>query len=210
MVIENTALRIHALIQRRGSNDTAGTVKRILYCHGFASNFDPEKEKVRALSTLAPVDGVTVDYTFPPEGLFSVFSNAIVSPKSTLIIGTSMGGFFAAWLGSKLNLPFIAINPAIAPAKALQKYVGEGHTHLGIPFFLSQEVVNAYTDLQFRLDGDGTVVLNLGDQVIDPHETIKTIDDRCPLITFSGGSHRFDHINALLPLIRDRFFKLAQ
>ena len=67
-------------------------------------------------------------------------------------------------------------------------------------------MVDAYAGLKFRLDGDGTIVLDLGDEVIDPHETIKAVENRRPLIAFSGGSHRFDHMKALLPRVQGRFF----
>lgn len=33
----------------------------IFYCHGWGSHFDPGKAKIRALSRMGPVDGVTVD-----------------------------------------------------------------------------------------------------------------------------------------------------
>ena len=205
MVIEHRASAHPAIERAQARGGTACVVQRILYCHGFASNFDPAKEKVRALSTLAPVDGVTVDYTLPPSQVFAAFSGAIVAPKNTLIVGTSMGGFFAAWLGCELGLPFIAINPAITPANALRKYIGVGPTHYGTTFDLKQEVTDAYSGLPFRADGDGIVVLDLGDEVIDAHATITALKNRIPLITFPGGSHRFDHMHAFLPEIQRRF-----
>ena len=205
MVIEHRA-SAHPAIERAQAHGVAACfVQRILYCHGFASNFDPEKEKVRALSTLAPVEGVTVDYTLPPSQVFAAFSGAIVAPKNTLIVGTSMGGFFAAWLGCELGLPFIAINPAITPARSLRKYIGVGRTYYGTTFDLKQEVTEAYKGLPFRVDGDGTVVLDLGDEVINAHATIAAVENRLPLIEFPGGSHRFDHMHALLPEIQRRF-----
>jgi predicted esterase YcpF (UPF0227 family) len=206
MGIDKITPSIHPINKPWKAPEGACAVQRILYCHGFASNFDPEKDKVRALATLAPVDGVTVDYTRPPADVFATFSGAMAAPKNTLIVGTSMGGFFAAWLGCELGLPFIAINPAISPAKSLRKHIGAGRTHFGAPFLLSQEVVDAYAGLNFRLDGDGTIVLDLGDEVIDPQETIAAVENRLPFIDFSGGSHRFDHMKALLPTIQGRFF----
>ena len=52
--------RIRPLMQR-------ANVARIYYCHGFASHFETNKDKVRALSAAAIVDGNTVDYTLPPH-----------------------------------------------------------------------------------------------------------------------------------------------
>lgn len=210
MDINSPAFVYRSVHQPQANRGTERAVERILYCHGFASNFDPDKEKVRALSTLAPVDGVTVDYTMMPQDVFAAFAKAMTAPQNSLITGTSMGGFYSAWLGSELGLPFVSINPAITPAKSLRKYIGAGTTHFGEPFFLSSDVVDAYIDLEFRLDGNGIIALDLGDEVINARETIEAVNNRLPLIKFDGGSHRFDHMNALVPLIQSRFFRATQ
>jgi len=180
-------------------------VDRIMYCHGFASSFDPQKDKVKALSMLAPVQGVTVDYTSLPEKVFEAFAAELQGPSRTLIIGTSMGGFFAAWLGGAFNRPFIAINPAVSPAISLQKYLGQGQTHFGTPYDLKREVVRAYQDIPFRLDGTGEIVLDLGDEVIDARDTLAMVANRLPITTFEGGSHRFDHMSELLTILAEKF-----
>ncbi|WP_223428473.1 YqiA/YcfP family alpha/beta fold hydrolase [Tateyamaria pelophila] len=180
-------------------------VDQIMYCHGFASNFDPQKDKVKALSMLAPVQGVTVDYTCPPEKVFEAFAAELQGPSRTLIVGTSMGGFLAAWLGSAFNLPFIAINPAVSPATSLQKYLGRGQTHFGTPYDLKKEVVRAYQDIPFRLDGPGEIVLDLGDEVINPQKTLAMVANQLPVTTFEGGSHRFDHMVELVKILAGKF-----
>jgi len=193
-------------VDRRQQLDT-GTrrIDRILYCHGFASNFDPAKDKVQMLATFAPVYGVTVDYTLHPREVFATYARALQDQPTTLVIGTSMGGFFAAWLGSELGLPFIAINPALSPAISLRKHIGKGTTHFGTEFVLKREVVDAYADLPFRLDGEGEIMLDLGDEVIDAHAALTEIGSRLPVTSFEGGSHRFDHMQELLEIIRERF-----
>lgn len=113
-------------------------------------------------------------------------------------MGTSLGGFFAAWVGSELNLPFVAINPAIRPGRSLRAYLGEGVTHFGAPFLLTEGVVDAYRDLTFRTDGPGRVALDIGDEVISSRETLTEVCDQLPTLTFPGGSHRFEHMDALV------------
>jgi predicted esterase YcpF (UPF0227 family) len=181
------------------------TINQIMYCHGFASNFEPRKDKVKALSMLAPVQGVTIDYTCPPEKIFEAFAAELQGSTRTLIVGTSMGGFFATWLGSVFNLPFISINPAVSPATSLQKYIGRGQTHFGTPYDLKREVVQSYQDIPFRLDGPGEIVLDLGDEVIDAQETQAVVSNRLPITTFEGGSHRFDHMSELLVMLAEKF-----
>lgn len=172
----------------------------VLYCHGFASSFDPDKPKVRELERVAPVRGVTVDYARPPVEAFNAHLDALKGAERPLIVGTSLGGFFAAWVGSELNLPFVAINPSIRPFRSLRAYLGEGVTHFGAPFLLTEEVVDAYRDLPFRTDGPGRVVLDMGDEVIRSQNTLDAVTD-LPVLTFPGGSHRFDHMAELVDLL---------
>jgi hypothetical protein len=118
-----------------------------------------------------------------------------------------MGGFFAAWLGTELGFPYVAINPAVTPSHSLRKHIGEGATHYGTRFTLREETVEAYTALPFRMDGQGLVALDMGDKVIDPQGTLQIVGDRLPVVTLPGGSHRFDHTHKLTAVIRSMFFR---
>jgi predicted esterase YcpF (UPF0227 family) len=191
--------RIRPLMQR-------ANVDRIYYCHGFASNFDSNKDKVRVLSAAAIVDGNTVDYTLPPHKVFESFQKAMSARRNYLFVGTSMGGFFAAWLGTELGFPYVAINLAVTPSHSLQKYIGDSATHYGTRFTLREETVEAYSALPFRMDGQGLVALDMGDKVIDPQRTLQIVGDTLPIVTFPGGSHRFDHMREITEHIRNNFF----
>ncbi len=41
-----------------------------------------------------------------------------------VLMGTSLGGFWARRLGHELGKPWIALNPAIQPSQSLRRYVG--------------------------------------------------------------------------------------
>lgn len=191
---EDIAQRLRPMMQDSG-------LDRLFLCHGFASHFDRNKDKARLLGKIAAVDGITVDYTCPPGHIFASFESAIRAQGSELLVGTSMGGFFAAWLGAELNIPFVALNPAVAPAQSLRKYIGEGDTHFGTRYSLNAETVDAYANLPFRTDGRGCVALDMGDEVIDPHHTLNCIGDALPVLIYPGGSHRFDHLPELTSVI---------
>lgn len=178
--------------------------RRIVYLHGFASRFDANKSKIIALATLLPIEGESVDYTCPPSDAFDTFARLLRKGPTPLIVGTSLGGFFAAWLGAELRLPFIAINPSIRPAVTLQRYIGDGTTHSGTPFHLSAAVVAAYSALPFRTDGQGEVVLDAGDTVLDASETLALIAGRLPVTVYEGGSHRFEHMADFVANLRPR------
>ena len=157
-------------------------------------------------SSAAGAKGIslTVDYTKPPKDVFDTYFNFITSDPKTLIIGTSLGGYFAAWLGAETGYPFIAINPAINPAVTLWKYLGKGSTYFGSPFDLKPEVIEAYADLPFRMDGAGEVMLDEGDEVLSSAETTSYVGSKLPVTMFSGGSHRFDHMDQLAVILKHR------
>ena len=170
----------------------------ILYCHGWGSRFDQSKNKIRTLAKLRPVDGVTVDYTMHPRVVFKEYAARLKLHPRAIVVGTSLGGFYAAWLGAELDRPFIAINPSIVPSKTLQAYVGHGVNHVGEPFELTEGCVTAYDALSFRLDGQGTIVLDMGDEILDAQATLDFVRGRLPVVVFDGGSHRFDHMTELI------------
>jgi predicted esterase YcpF (UPF0227 family) len=191
-----------------GQSSTLGESEAvsILYCHGWGSRFDPRTAKIRALAKMRPVDGITVDYTIQPQVVFEKYANRLKLHPEALVVGTSLGGFFAAWLGAELGRPFIAINPSIAPSKTLRAYVGHGVNYFGEPFELTEGCVTAYDALSFRVDGQGTIILDMGDEILDAQATLDFVMGRLPVVTFEGGSHRFDHMAELIESRPDLFY----
>jgi len=180
-------------------------VVSILYCHGWGSSFDPSKKKIRALANALPVDGLTVDYTCHPQKIFDLYAARLTLHPETLVVGTSLGGFYAAWLGAEFDRPFIAINPAIAPSRSLRAYIGVGVNHAGVPFEMTEDCVMAYDALSFRMERQGTIVLDMGDEVLSAQTTLDFVRGRLPVVAFKGGSHRFDHMAELIENRPDLF-----
>lgn len=173
----------------------------VYYCHGFASQFDPSSPKIELLRELGPVYGHDIDYTKPAEELAQLCFDEILGRDIDVIIGTSMGGWLASVVGSRAGIPFVAINPAIAPSQTLAKHIGRGMDYQGQEYELTSSAVNSYGSLS--RDGCGLILLDEGDDVIDWSETYAAYYERYTVISFPGGSHRFEHMKAALPLIED-------
>lgn len=171
------------------------------YLHGFASQFDPTSEKLRTLAELGPVQGHNIDYTQSAEEVVENSLDKLMQVNPDLLIGTSMGGWLASILGSETGIPFVAINPVIDPSKSLNKHVGQGIDHQGEAYELTSTVVRSY--YPFARNGSGLVLLDDGDEVIDRQGTIKALEGYYPVHSFSGGSHRFEHMANALELIRE-------
>jgi predicted esterase YcpF (UPF0227 family) len=192
---------------------------KIYYIHGFGSQFDYTSEKVTKLARLGSVAGKTWDYTKPHIVLKDKMGKEIRKGDYDLIVGSSLGGYWASQLGTAFGIPFVTINPAINPAETLKKYIGKGVTHFGKPFELKSEVVAGYERFCEK-DGCGLILLDKDDEVIDSVQTynryhpdsverekmgIRTYDVKM----FDGGNHRFTHMVESLPIIQ-RFHSNAE
>ncbi len=131
-------------------------------------------------------------------------------------IGTSLGGFFAEYMAWETLTKGILINPAINPSTTLKRYIGKiknfanGNqcewTLENCEVFVKYENELAkfpYTDIP------RTVILDRGDEVIDVKKTIEKYKGKTSLEIFEGGSHRFDHIEEALPIIKKAIFSFA-
>ena len=168
---------------------------KILYVHGFGSYYDPAKSKIKTLQNLGEVIGVNVDYC---EGFeLSYAKVAEVAKHCDLIVGTSMGGFMASHVGADFGIPFVALNPAVAPQESLQKYAGSFVDYGGNDKVLSETAINSYPKIKTE-NGCGLVLLESADDVIDPIVTENLLSSVYAVRVYEGGSHRFDGLGALV------------
>ena len=175
----------------------------IYYCHGFASQFDPSSPKLEMLSKLGPVLGHNIDYTKPAEEVVQHCQDELIKADIDLVVGTSMGGWLANIVGARAGIPFVAINPAIDPSQTLKKYVGAGLDFQGEEYELTESVVGSYGT--FATNGCGLILLDQGDDVIDWKVTHDMFQKHYSVVSFPGGSHRFEHMEESLPLIEALF-----
>lgn len=171
--------------------NSINTIK-ILYVHGFGSNFHPTKPKVQILQSLGEVVGVNVDYCEGFEATFQKVSDAAM--PCDLIVGTSMGGFMASHVGATLGIPFVALNPAISPRESLLRHAGDFIDYNGNKKFLDQAVIARYPNFK-TIGGCGLILLEAGDTVIDPKQTLAALDHVYDVKMIEGGSHRFDSLS---------------
>lgn len=175
----------------------------IFYIHGFGSRFNPDSDKIAALSQLGTVHGVDYDYTAPYEEILVHLRRA--AGDADLIVGTSLGGYLAMRLGSLLGRPYAAINPAIDPADGLRAYIGSGTDHYGVDFVLEERAVRSYPPLPLGLAVErGIVLIDDGDEVIDVPAAIEMAGEAgLRLAVFPGGDHRFQHMAEAIPFLEE-------
>lgn len=170
----------------------------ILYLHGFSAKFDRESRKPKSLSKIGDLYGITIDYTESIEDVTKKVLNYVsgLDVSIDLIVGISMGGWYANLLGEMLVKPFVMINPSIYPHIGLQDKVGTHEDFNGVEFTLTQEVVDEYCDIGSV--GDGFLLLDEDDEIIDASLTYSKIGGVYESIMFRGGNHLFEHMDESL------------
>lgn len=173
---------------------------KILYLHGFASFFKQGSDKVQALSQLAPVVGLDLDYS---QGADAVVKQAVAFAQQQqvdMIVGCSLGGWLSAQVGTQLDLPFVLLNPSISPNQTLKRAIGEGVTFDNKPFVMTEEVVASYEDM--TLKGKGLVLLQKGDELLDASASYEALKESYETHLFEGGNHRFEGLEHQLERIK--------
>ena len=85
-------------------------MKSVIYFHGLENK--PGGIKVKFLKDVVDiVEAPSMDYS--QIGIFNKWLEYIKTEQPDLIIGSSMGGYFALALASHTSIPVLAFNPAI-------------------------------------------------------------------------------------------------
>ena len=180
---------------------------KVFYVHGWGSEFDPTSDKVRALSALGEVHGITVSWADGHRRVFDRLAEEITAYQPDLLVGTSMGGYGVSHLGAEFGIPFVAINPAIRPHETLMERVGTGTDYYGREYELTWQTVCAFPD--FATGGCGLVLVAMDDDVIDAQETINSYSEHYDVRAYETGGHRFTNLSEAIVDIR-RHYEIAE
>ena len=102
----------------------------LLYLHGFRSSPQSAKAQIMAKRVQALHPGVTWWCpqlpSSPAQAIDLLLQGTADWPREQMaVMGSSLGGFYAAWLSAQLGVPAVLINPAVHPSRDLARYIGE-------------------------------------------------------------------------------------
>ena len=120
-------------------------------------------------------------------------------------VGCSLGGYMAQHLAGIYMGKAIIINPAVIPQETLMRFLGENTNYRTAESInLTEEDVKSFEDFYIPVGRVPTLLLlDLGDEVLDAEATLKHFNGHCMIRTYSGGSHRFEHWNEALTVIKE-------
>ena len=105
-------------------------ISHVLYLHGFRSS--PLSAKARFLAAWFQHHHPQVVWSCPqlpasPKTSAELISHLVQDwpAQSLLVVGSSLGGFYATWLAGQKACRALLLNPAVHPARDLAAYIGE-------------------------------------------------------------------------------------
>ncbi|WP_026052631.1 YqiA/YcfP family alpha/beta fold hydrolase [Gayadomonas joobiniege] len=183
------------------------TTKKIIYLHGFLSS--PQSMKAELTKQWFYTHYPDIKLIIPqlanePNAIRAQLEALLHKHKNQLIgfIGSSLGGFLAAWCARQNNLPAVLINPAAYPWRLLNEYLGQ-HTnpYTKQTFFVTEDYnqslkqFDCLPNLQTLM-----VLLQTGDQTLDYREAEQKYQG-CSMQVIPDGDHAFINYQDYLPKI---------
>ena len=130
--------------------------------------------------------------------------------KRMVVVGSSLGGFYASWVAHRYGCPSVLLNPAVDPARDLARYIGE-QSHWHRPedrFEFRAEYIAELQALDVRgapAAGPELAIIAKGDELLDWREMTARYP-HAQTVLLEGGDHALSDFEAHLPAI-DRFLR---
>ncbi len=188
------------------------TLTHLLYLHGFRSS--PQSAKARRLEAWLASHRPRVHWwcpQLPPSpraAMAQVMGGIAAWPReSSAVVGSSLGGFYATVVAEATGWPAVLLNPAIEPARDLEKYIGE-QTAFHAPeerFFFRPEFIDelrAMAPGPISRPGRYASVIAKGDEVLDWREMTARYPG-AQIRLLDGGDHALSDFDDHLPFILD-------
>lgn len=154
---------------------------KILNIHGYVGN--PHNAAYAALNGngCCDITAPPIDYDAEsPENIRGKLRYIIAEKQIELIVGTSLGGFFASVLSAQCNLPVILVNPCLLPFLHLPRLGFCGDIK---PF------VSMFGTIEKLSSSNVSCIVGGQDEVIDTHDFTKKLLYNARFRMIPDGKH---------------------
>lgn len=179
-----------------------------LYIHGFASSGQSYKGRVLQIA-FGRENVLTPDLSTDPDEAMSLLCRQCdelqAREKPVMLLGSSLGGFYATYLSHKYGFPAILVNPSVTPHETLKLGLGlnpkyTGHTDF---FLFTKENLLSFDKYYVSGIDESKILLLLqsGDIILDYRKAIERYPNAHHIV-IDGGSHGFDQFEDQINTIR--------
>lgn len=170
----------------------------VLYLHGF--NSSPLSFKAQQLISHWQQAGLPADRLYvpalsnDPQQAIDGLEQWMASRPDTVLVGSSLGGYYATWLAEKYRCKALLINPAVLPALRFEQYLGpQKNFSTGEEWVLTRQHVQALAALKTAPPQDSErywVWLQTGDETLD-YRQAAGFYHQCRVDIREGGDHSY-------------------
>lgn len=179
----------------------------VLYLHGFLSS--PQSLKAKQALIYCQQQGIEIDIPALTEGpaatiaaLRERLEAGIARTGGAVLIGSSLGGYYATYLANHYGLRAALINPAVRPYLLLRDYLGEQRNyHTGALHEVTEEQMQELLDIEVEslaTPENFRVMLQTGDETLDYTEAASKYA-QSSLNIHQGGDHSYQGFDNELP-----------
>ena len=179
----------------------------LLYIHGL--NSSAQSKKASQLIALMQSLGLSEQLRVPelhhhPRQAMLQLESALEALGRPLLVGSSLGGYYATHLAQRHGLKAVLINPAVNPHQLFDGFVGtQQNLYTGETWELTHDHVVALSELEVPAPQDPQrfqVWLQTGDETLD-YRRAETFYRACALRIQAGGDHSYQGFAAQMPAL---------
>ena len=179
----------------------------LIYIHGF--NSSAQSGKARELAAWLAARGLAESWACPdlpdrPAEAVALLEALIGQSRGPAkLVGSSLGGFYAAWLAEKHGLKAVYVNPCVACHDKLADEVGKPqknwHTGVEYPFTAAHAMeLAAFRVERLSRPENHLLLVETGDEVLDYHEAVAYFAGARQIV-LAGGDHGFSRFAEYIP-----------
>ncbi|ARS47445.1 esterase [Ectopseudomonas mendocina] len=179
----------------------------ILYIHGL--NSSPASHKACQLSGAMTRLGLAQQLRVPalhhhPRQAMLQLQALVAELGAPLLVGSSLGGYYATYLAEQHGLKALLINPAVRPHLRFDGYLGPQRNYYSDETWdLTEDHIHALAELEVPPPNDPAryqVWLQTGDETLDYRDAERYYRG-CALRIQAGGDHGFQGFAERLPIL---------
>ena len=179
----------------------------LLYIHGL--NSSALSNKACRLIALMNSLGIGEQLRVPelhhhPRQAMVQLEAAIQALGRPLLVGSSLGGYYATHLAHRHGLKAVLINPAVNPHQLFDGYLGtQQNLYTGERWELTQDHITALSELEVPAPQDPDriqVWLQTGDETLD-YRRAESFYRACALRIQPGGDHSYQGFAEQMPAL---------
>ena len=182
----------------------------LLYLHGF--NSSPHSAKATLIAQHLAAQQSTIQFHTPslpnqPRFVSAMLEKLMSELEGTVaVVGSSLGGFYAAYMAQRFGLRAALVNPSAHPYRRMQLYYGVNENpYSGERYELDDRDLLALERMDVPEFFDPMrclLLVQAGDEVLDYREAL-TKWPHCPRQVEAGGDHQFQHFERWIPAVLD-------